>query len=886
MVRTVRVVSTVSIDSVVNMAKIFIYCAVLTSSFFLKNNQAIAQIQEVRWTYEDGGNGDSGSGSGSGEDAVAVLRLSINKINQILKLDDSNNVAMKKHKFMTDDFVLIEDRVLSGYHFFLFLQSKQGVPLLGHTLRIWTAHVNPSFKNGDLVQLEGHLDPQVLSESTRSAGSGISALSMSIRKILSHKREIFDSRETIRVAMNFLESKASKDLRVIKNIKWEDYWHNGLLVRRVVVSVKLGKYIIEIDINSRKVVNYTYRPHSSADIGNIGGNTGVSVSGPGSISSSNYFSIPARVYPIYEEPEKEVGRILPRIDSELRFLKTKVRVSGESYGEGRVGPYDSLRQHHYLSSKYSPLLAETSIGHTQGLWSLKTLNQDAADIYQKYPLRSNGVDGNSTILLEGAYASINIHPQAKEYFEQLSFIPQFSSSFRTGWKKVDVGDGVGEGESVGNTSEYELIADSAFWGYPLQNRDDAYLRPARRDPENNPLSYIRDGFDEVQVYWAITTFFESLIKMGFSDPELSARPFSAFLFDPDVETKNNAYYTDDTINFGTYSSSSQNYARDNTTVWHELGHGITDRIMGEHLNLSGTEGLSEGLADFLAQVILMDTFGEGTFPGDKDFRIVNQMDFNYCNEVHDGGEAFGGAMLDILHDVMTNTRVAARKEGIKNFVALTLESMRLTRNHPALDESNWFRHMLFVDRIHGGKLSQIIVKRLAARNLSLNQESDSAAIKVMVDNSRQLEFKGEGSREEPILHRLSVGEVARHQLSISLSDGNLFKFQYPITLKVQYNGGPLQGAIHWKDEETKSNNDRNNKNDNNQRLYHFNGPTEKVNLDLVANDKCDYINTNDGGCVDFVYLLFFRGKAGDPTRAIDSKPFAKKRFYLKVSQAI
>jgi hypothetical protein len=78
-------------------------------------------------------------------------------------------------------------------------------------------------------------------------------------------------------------------------------------------------------------------------------------------------------------------------------------------------------------------------------------------------------------------------------------------------------------------------------------------RPARRLKNHDPVSYINDGFDELQVYWAINQMFDSLRPMGFTDPELSTRRFNGFLYDPDISMKDNAYYTDDTINFTTHA---------------------------------------------------------------------------------------------------------------------------------------------------------------------------------------------------------------------------------------------------------------------------------------------------------------------------------------------
>lgn len=172
---------------------------------------------------------------------------------------------------------------------------------------------------------------------------------------------------------------------------------------------------------------------------------------------------------------------------------------------------------------------------------------------------------------------------------------------------------------------------------------------------------------------------ESLHAVGFLDPELSTRPFNAFLYDPDIGSRDNAYYTDDTINFTTYSPSAQNYARDNSTIWHELGHGIMDRLMGDSIHLADTGGLSEGMADFVAELAIQTVTKGQPFEGSENFRIVNTTGFSFTNEVHDDGEAYGGSMRDLL----MASRAQHGLEGFQKVGDLTMETMRLCRNNPA-----------------------------------------------------------------------------------------------------------------------------------------------------------------------------------------------------------
>ncbi|MBM6700585.1 hypothetical protein H7U32_09905, partial [Bifidobacterium pullorum subsp. saeculare] len=152
----------------------------------------------------------------------------------------------------------------------------------------------------------------------------------------------------------------------------------------------------------------------------------------------------------------------------------------------------------------------------------------------------------------------------------------------------------------------------------------------------------------MQVYYAINQLFDALRPMGFTDPDLAERPFNAFLFNPDIESMDNAFYESDTINFTTYSPNEMNMARDNLTIWHELGHGVMDRLMGEKLDLADTGGLSEGMADFVAQLVVEGSEFGRDFLGRSDQRINNQTGFYLTNEVHDDGEAYGGTMKAFL----------------------------------------------------------------------------------------------------------------------------------------------------------------------------------------------------------------------------------------------
>jgi hypothetical protein len=357
--------------------------------------------------------------------------------------------------------------------------------------------------------------------------------------------------------------------------------------------------------------------------------------------------------------------------------------------------------------------------------------------------------------------------------------------------------------------------------------------------------------------------FESLRASGFTDPELSTRPFHAFLYNPDISYRDNAFYTDDTINFTTYSAKSPNMARDNTTIWHELGHGVMDRMMGDHIELADTGGLSEGMADFVAQLVVNDVTGGTDFPGKYAMRIFNNTGYYLTNEVHDDGEAYGGSMNDILQSAMAKYG----REGLKKITDLTMETMRLTRNHPGLTAVDWFQHMLFADElgrkgVRGpGELKEMIIKALNGRNF--NMDGSASALLTVKNGSSEVTSSGPGSRINPIKVSLNEQKSAEFNLDISVKNSATYKFKFPVTVKVNYSGGALEGGVHWLNEEAGN------------LTYVLNSDSDVAKFTVGTDGKCDEVNRPDGSCVDYVYVQIWN-------QGENNKPQAKKRFYLRV----
>ena len=701
------------------------------------------------------------------------------------------------------DFSMLESRKLAKYNYLMLTQLQNGLPIEGNTLRIWTNN------QGELFQVEAQVSDKSSSELSKQSLSmspeTVQALLASDTTMDLVRKEVFNH----------------PDDKQIRNVQWKDVIEKDKVLRIVKVKGKRGTHLIKIDPIGKKVVDHLYEEFPNAD------------------NDIKTISIPVHIYPIYEEVEK-TNELMPRVPAYLRNLVSKIHKADSD-------PYSPLRSMKYLYSMLDPFKGLTSAGRKDGFWAPTYVKRQGNAILNSLPL----VDNNfaSGFVLEGKFTSINIHPEAiKQFNGKLSFKPKFSGQFRFDYR------------------DDEMIPTATYHGKPFASRKEIEHVDAVRLPDNNVLEYLNNGFDSVQVYWAVDQLFETLHKSGFNDPELSTRPFHAFLYDPDISMKNNAYYTDDTINFTTYSPNQGNMARDNTTIWHELGHGVMDRLMGDFINLAGTGGLSEGMADFVAQMVLHDVTGASSFPGLSDMRIINQTGFFLTNEVHDDGEAFGGTMYDILTS-------AEKKFGIYNglqmMTDLTLDAMRLSRNHPALGEKEWFDHMLFADELGNGNvrksgdLRPLILAALAKRNFSM--DSNSHAEFVFKANGNDVIAGQPGSRSKPIPITLKPGDTKAFNLTVQLKNSAFYKFKFPVKVRVSLDGGPIQGAIHWKDEERSP------------IVYTLKSEADIAKIPLVATGKCDEINRDDGSCVDYASVQIL-----NDGQDVTSKPQAKKRFYLRM----
>jgi hypothetical protein len=713
--------------------------------------------------------------------------------------------AKTNHTWTQSDFLLSEDRDLAFNHYKRYVQIVDGVPVHGGSIRVWTDN-----RAGTVVQVEAAVDTQLEARlATSSSFWSLNDPTASLSR-LTPKRTAAIARAAVL---------ASLEDPNIRGIQSSDEWRDGELVRVVQVRGKRGKHSVIINARTQRVVATEYREFPQAET-----------------------AIDVQVYPIYEEVEGDgTKEVLPRMKTQLKHVLTTVpQVSSDVFAP--------LKTQHYLWSKHDFTLGATPQGQAQGYWSMAVVKQNAAKLVAGLPQLDNTFANG--LLLQGRYTSINIHPDALKKYSPWSFTAQPTAAFLPNWIEGD--------------TDAEMFPSQAYAGKPIFSAQEAFDRPARRLPDHDPKAYLADGFDEIQVYYAVDTLFEELHARGFTDPELSTRPFNAFLFNPDISMRDNAFYTDDTINFTTYSPKAQNFARDNSTIWHELGHGVMDRLMGDSIELADTGGLSEGMADFVG-AILVQAVTQGTpFPGSTGFRIINKTGFNLTNEVHDDGEAYGGTMKDFLDLAIA----AYGNAGLDKVTDVVLEAMRLTRDYPGLTAADWFKHIQFADSLGRpgvrapGELGPLLLQALASRNFKLDGGVTASFTLVNTNSNAEVVAGKPGSRQSPILVEIPKTDSAHFELTAQVKNSDTFSFKFPVTVKALYNGGPIEGAIHWVGEEKGA------------QQFTLTSSADVAKIPLTVTGTCDEVNRDDGSCVDYLYVQVIN--------AGETRPAAKKRFYLRV----
>ncbi len=706
------------------------------------------------------------------------------------------------YSFTAIDFKLLEDRPLAFNRYQRYEQVVDGVPVDGKAIRMWT-----DLKTGAVIQVEAAL-------TMPSSPMKMARFSFN-----------FGPKQTEAQAIEIARAEVLKDSNdpFIRGIVSKESFVKGELSRVITFTGKHGKRKVVVSQISGKVTSSEYREFPDADM----------------------VSLPAQVYSVYEEVES-TGEMLPRETAMLKHVFKRIERTNADI-------YAPLRKQRYFDTNYAPVLGTTEEGRASGAWAMSYIKEQAAKIRATLPIVKNKFKNG--LLLQGKYATINIHPDAFTAFKGIDFKPVSSTALFPNWIDTEV-----DGKPVS-----EMIPQTAYFGKPAYSADEIFNRVARRLPNNDAATYMNDGFDEIQVYYAITTLMEELQARGFKDPDLSTRPFNAFLFNPDIAYRDNAFYTDDTINFTTYSDKTPNMARDNSTIWHELGHGVMDRLMGDDITLADTGGLSEGMADFVAAMVIQAVKAGKPFPGSQEFRIINKTGFFLTNEVHDDGESYGGAMKDFLDAAVAKYGQA----GLAKVTDVILEAMRLCRDNPALTAKDWFDHIVFADSLGRpgvrapGEMKSILMAAVNGRNYRLDGGQVAKFTLTNVTDNQEVVAGGAGSRSRPIRLNLAKDAQAHFDISAALASSDEYKFEYPVTVKVSYNNGPLQGAVHWIGEEK------------GPTLVTLNSEADVAKVGLDVSGTCDQVNRQDGSCVDFVYVQILN-------RGENDHPHAKKRFYVQV----
>ncbi len=706
------------------------------------------------------------------------------------------------------DLLKVEETPLANSNFTMWVQTFKGIQIKDKGLRLWT---KPS--DDSLVQFEADVSSQEVMP------TGLAVALIRNRSAQTAKSA------SLQVAIKAIQFQ--EDNKILKSTI-EDFWVGSKLIRVVKLFAKRGIHKVEVSLLTGKVVSSSYRGFPQDEL----------------------FSIPAKAFLIWEEDSENLaaGSLAPRSAAtspvRLKYLFPTLKLPNSD-------PFVELNKQRYLGDLMDPIKSLDPAFQDKGYWSLPQLRNKALVELSKFPQSTNFFGGQG-LTLHGRYASINIVREAFTAFKGIVLEQRYAPTAGVSWNPTQE-----------DPEKYEAKLEAPFLGKSFASQEEVNNLEIFRHPQHDPVYYINNGFDQIQVYFAINQMFESLWSMGFTDPELSTRAFEAFLYHPDVESRDNAFYNDDTINFSTYSNDARNYARDNTTIWHELGHGIMDRLMGSRLNLADTGGLSEGMADFIAQLVIDQVTKGDNFDGKQSMRIINNTGFSLTNEEHDDGEAYGGAMNDML----TTAYSKYGYQGIVKITDLTLEAMRLCRNHPGLTAQDWFNQMLFADERGSSlrvpaELKQIILSSLASRNFTFTNEPPASLV-TLIDGAPMVQ-DGLGTRYNPIQLEMGPNESKNFKIKVSLQEASFYRFKYPVQVKVQTNSSPLQGAVHWVNEEK------------GPQIFTLNSPSDFAEFELSATGICDEINSaSDQGCKDYAHILIFN--AGNSL-----KPQAKKRFYLKI----
>ena len=705
------------------------------------------------------------------------------------------------------DLQLTEEQNLGTWKFQMWSQVIQGLRVEGASLRIWK-----NLGDGQLVQAEAQFE---------------NPDATSVRQLV-HTHAGFSR---LPVTPNELHKIAGNlSLKKFQKTKTEELWHPKFgPVRKFEIYANTYKWIVLQSLSNGRIVSKIRKDHPQSDL---------------TTQHADEFDLPASVYvaaeEIYDNGRKQT--LYPKQNVTLKYLKRTAALPTQNL-------FAAYADTVFADSKHDEAKGMTAEGRADGFWSSVWLKNMIAETLAGVPQSDNTL-ASGRVNLVGRYVTVTMHPASLRAFR-----PNYPLVYGAGasydWKELP---------PVNGQPDYGMTLGPTYLGRPGADFWDFYNRPSPWREESNPTDLMNEGFDDAQVYWTVNQWFETLHDLGFQDPNISTRPITAILYNPDIEGRDNAFYTDDTINFATYSNECPNLARDTETIWHELGHGLEDRIL-KNANYAG--GLSEGVADLTADILFNEMFHTGDYPGKQLRRIVNNVSFNMTNEEHDEGEAYGGTLREFSDRIIQ----AQGYTGFRKFADLLFDAMRLSRNNPDLDQQAWFRHLMFSDELgkpgvrQPGEFSAILQDVLKDRNFSFDV-ADNAKFPIQIAGGEELTNQSPGSRYNAIRFDLSEGETKDFHLKIKLQDGQKTKFKYPVTLKISYQGGPLQGSSKFKNEAT-------------PQEWAITQSGQEIDAPITVLAGCDQINRNDNRCSDFAYIQIYN--------AGETAPVGKKRFYVNVN---
>lgn len=635
--------------------------------------------------------------------------------------------------FTKSDFALGESTMLRNLQFIHLLQLKAGQPVENSSIRVW---IGP---DGGMQVAEAF----VTKFDQKSRGIRPSLLPFLQASYLRDLAIIQQQESTVREAL------AQHADSQVGALTFEDRWKDDDFQRVFRGFAKRGTHVVRYSHSQRAIVGHDYIPFARMELP----------------------AIDAVGFKFYEENDDDLTQKTPAVPIVLKYLNATTVAQA-------TDPFSAITNHPWsLSTNMDNKFVFPGLPLPPGAWTTQGLQTQATQAENAIVKTPNDMGSAHGLVLDGRYVDVTVHADARAKAKNINFDWTYSSYYAV------VPAVLADGPALKIATYYRAKG--------FKSADD-FKAPPVRDPQHDIAKYMTQTTDEVQVYWAVTEMIDQLKSRGFTDPELSTRKFTAILYNPDPSFKDNAFYANDTINFTTYSPNRANIARDNLSIWHEMGHGIVDRLAGmNNIVTAKGGGFHEGIADFFAEVIYQATSFKQDFPGRTKQRIYNQTVFNMNNESHDDGEAFGAVMKSILDRAIDQWGEA----GVNKTADLLLEALRFTRNHPALEESEWFEKLRYADsRVSTirqvGEFAPLINAALVGRNYA-DKASDQAGVTISINNQVAPNTFGAGSYKAPI------NQAIQFNVSVQVKDGVSYQFRYPLRVVLSVPGASGVTPILW-----------------------------------------------------------------------------------------